>query len=727
MSWRCSAPLIIAALIACGDNRPGGPPDDVDADVGGAADAAPADAGVDAAPADAGIDAALADAAPACGDGHLDPGEECDQSIAGLSGDGCSSTCTTELITWTNLTPNPAPPRWRHAMAYDSVRHRLVLFGGRSGIYDSTPSNETWEWDGTTWTRVLTLVNPPARSLHTMAYDSARQRVVMFGGAGATAMLGDTWEWDGSTWTQPITPMAPAPTPTDTAHMAYDPVRKVMVLAGESTWEYDGTTWNKRSDTGPAPLSFTDLVYAGAAGVMLIGGHQNFFWDGSTWTAVSFAAQVPWTGGPVFAAHDDVNDRVLAVGYPGSDRDGLGVWEWANGDWVRRQPTQAGGPRELHVDVAFDRDRGVLTLFGGATTPFVSAQTWDWDGARWRDRYLSVPPPRILSQVAYDARRGRVVMFGGNGRGALLGDTWEWDGTSWTARSTAVAPTPRVGAGMAYDEARGVVVLHGGNGQTFDAAGASQGLPLGDTWEWDGSSWELRSTASLPELVGKSAMTFDRAHGYILLFDAGQTWTWSGTTWSHHPTAHAPSDATSLVFDARRGVPVLYTRNEVIGHRVWEWDGLDWIDRGSAPSGHALLYDPNLARSVLFYAAGLGATGSMFMWDGTTWSGPTAWGGAPFTVPRVYDRATRSWFNFDDPISWDTWLGQLGASDPRERCDGSDADADGLTRCADPDCWWRCTPLCASGELGCAPNAPRCGDGTCSALEDAALCPADCL
>jgi hypothetical protein len=32
-----------------------------------------------------------------------------------------------------------------------------------------------------------------------------------------------------------------------------------------------------------------------------------------------------------------------------------------------------------------------------------------------------------------------------------------------------------------------------------------------------------------------------------------------------------------------------------------------------------------------------------------------------------------------------------------ERCDGGDGDGDGLVDCADPDCWWKCTPACPPG------------------------------
>ena len=34
-----------------------------------------------------------------------------------------------------------------------------------------------------------------------MAYDSNRDRVVLFGGGVERQRLGDTWEWDGKVWT----------------------------------------------------------------------------------------------------------------------------------------------------------------------------------------------------------------------------------------------------------------------------------------------------------------------------------------------------------------------------------------------------------------------------------------------------------------------------------------------------------------------------------------------
>lgn len=46
-------------------------------------------------------------------------------------------------------------------------------------------------------------LSPSARSFHAMAYDSIRQRTVLFGGTDySVGPLSDTWEWDGANWIQ---------------------------------------------------------------------------------------------------------------------------------------------------------------------------------------------------------------------------------------------------------------------------------------------------------------------------------------------------------------------------------------------------------------------------------------------------------------------------------------------------------------------------------------------
>ncbi len=157
---------------------------------------------------------------------------------------------------WTARTPAMSPPaRDRHALAYDVSRQRVVLFGGSVG---GVARADTWEWDGTTWSERTPASSPPPETRHTLAYDGARQRVVLFND------WGQTWEWNGSTWTGPLAPASPSPSVRSKGVLAYDTARHRVVLYGgfrvtsvnslNDTWEWDGASWLERSTvTAPEP------------------------------------------------------------------------------------------------------------------------------------------------------------------------------------------------------------------------------------------------------------------------------------------------------------------------------------------------------------------------------------------------------------------------------------------------------------------------------------------
>ncbi|MFQ5507494.1 MAG: kelch repeat-containing protein, partial [Planctomycetota bacterium] len=81
----------------------------------------------------------------------------------------------------------PAQAAWRalpelnertgHAMAYDPIRKRVVLFGGFFGpltpvkVAGRVYFDDTWEWDGKTWQPRRPLHSPSPRNGHGMAYD----------------------------------------------------------------------------------------------------------------------------------------------------------------------------------------------------------------------------------------------------------------------------------------------------------------------------------------------------------------------------------------------------------------------------------------------------------------------------------------------------------------------------------------------------------------------------
>ena len=79
-------------------------------------------------------------------------------------------------------------------MAFDSAKGRTVLYGGDFGFMPVYA--DTWEYDGTNWTLVIPNIGPPGlRTLHSMAYDSARSNVVLYG-CGSSGDH-DTWLYFG--------------------------------------------------------------------------------------------------------------------------------------------------------------------------------------------------------------------------------------------------------------------------------------------------------------------------------------------------------------------------------------------------------------------------------------------------------------------------------------------------------------------------------------------------
>jgi hypothetical protein len=155
---------------------------------------------------------------------------------------------------WTAHDPPPGETwpgdRQAHALAYDAARQRVVLHGGNTS---AGLSGETWEWvcASRTWLHVSPGPGEPSpgpRQSHSMAFDASRGRVVLFGGAGnGGATLGDTWTWDGAAWRSvlPADPEADGkPRASGSISMGYDPGRQRVVLLDRGTSSApDDTTW----------------------------------------------------------------------------------------------------------------------------------------------------------------------------------------------------------------------------------------------------------------------------------------------------------------------------------------------------------------------------------------------------------------------------------------------------------------------------------------------------
>ena len=223
--------------------------------------------------------------------------------FGGYTSAGVGDTWTYNGTTWTQQSPATSPPaRYGASMVYDTATGLVVLFGGENS--GSTAAlNDTWTYNGTTWTQQSPATSPPSRYVSTMVYDAATGQVVLFGGnSGGGTTFGDTWTYNGTTWTQ----QSPATSPTARyfSTMAYDPATAQVVLFGGSisngttlgdTWTYNGTTWTQQSPaTSPSARYLSTAAYDAASSQMvLFGGDSTGGIVGDTWTYQAGAAGTP--------------------------------------------------------------------------------------------------------------------------------------------------------------------------------------------------------------------------------------------------------------------------------------------------------------------------------------------------------------------------------------------------------------------------------------------------
>lgn len=175
-------------------------------------------------------------------------------------------------------------------MVYDSDRDRVVLFGGGTG---SGWSDETWEFDGTSWSQFIG-PGPTARGLAGMAYDSSLRRTVLYGGEiGFPNPFSDTWAFNGLAWSY----LPGGPGGRSGPVMEFDSSRGKIVMAGgytlsgssDNTWELDVAGWSQVF-TQNAPSTNGQGAFDSARGVLvMVSGlpNQTMEYDGVDWSVVS--------------------------------------------------------------------------------------------------------------------------------------------------------------------------------------------------------------------------------------------------------------------------------------------------------------------------------------------------------------------------------------------------------------------------------------------------------
>ncbi len=312
---------------------------------------------------------------------------------------------------WSLVHPGGAgapPARAHHSMA-QTANGSVLLFGGVDGNDPVTYFSDTWEWNGSVWTRRFPPIVPPARRAFAMVHCTHTlyaNRTVMFGGVngGATA-LSDMWQWDGGNWL-PITNTGDLPGPISGQRAVWDTNRECMVVYGHvfaqapndrtDTWEWRRTS----ASTGAWTRIQTSLA--------VNPGHR-------LWHAMAYDAT-----------------RRVTVLHGGMFTNPADTWTWNGATWTQVATTGTGALQN-HV-MGFDPAIGniVMTAALGPSGTYPPL-TWTWNGSSWTSvPATSVGPgeARINSAMAWDPVHRGLMLFGGHSNGGggplIRSDTRRW-------------------------------------------------------------------------------------------------------------------------------------------------------------------------------------------------------------------------------------------------------------------------------------------------------------
>jgi PKD repeat protein len=315
---------------------------------------------------------------------------------------------------WTELAPLTSPPGVSSgAMVYDPDAGEYVLFGGAA---NGVASGETWVFVHGEWTDLTSTLaqSPSARWYFTFVWDAADHYALLFGGRDSYVDFNDTWAFNGTAWSQIITTSSPPPETSGRA--AYDVAAgEVWMYGGYSimpgapswynaSWTYLAGIWTNitANVTGapPNPHAVTYASYDSTDGyVLLYGGNGTGSapacnLPGNTWKysagvytnlTASVGVAPPVSSGTRMMADDPSIGGVLLYGGwdGGSCPYGNETWVYRGGAWFDEHLLYGPGPL-WDGQMAGPGSDGSVLLFGGTNVPFssyYSTLTWNFTPA----------------------------------------------------------------------------------------------------------------------------------------------------------------------------------------------------------------------------------------------------------------------------------------------------------------------------------------------------------
>lgn len=513
---------------------------------------------------------------------------------------------------------NPSP-RTQARMAWDTPNNVGVLFGG-IGFFDAATqlqfdSSETWIWNGSRWLQRFPNTTPPRRAIQGMVYDSARNRVVMFGGRQAPAdrdslatYLNDTWTFKDDEWTK--IESAQTPSVRQFPAMAYDRARDRVILYGGNVLAEDEESFALRDDTWEL--------------------------DGAQWRPITTATGTK-VAKPILG-YDPILNRTFLIGL---NETGTAIvmyrYDATNGVWEPLTPTAL--PTCVNDGHMVFRERtGRLTFFGGvcaSNTPNVE-EVWEWDNAgnKWNKLTLVGTFPRLAGQaVSYDPLRNEIIAFGGTAAlgGTPASETNILRGSSWRQAFLTLRPNPRSQAGFQTDPTNNTIWLLGGLDETSS-------FYYSDFWGYRNGQWFM--SKDMPGTCDSPQTAFDTDRNVLVVTCSGaDVFEWTGTEWKSFPDLKTkPQFRTfaSMVYDPKLKKTVMYGGYAGNNFRndTWTWNGTAWTEVKSDKDERvpnraqmAMWYDPLQQKIVLYGGIGRGSVNErvtrysdMWAFNGTGWT-----------------------------------------------------------------------------------------------------------
>jgi hypothetical protein len=449
---------------------------------------------------------------------------------------GVSSASSTG--TWSDLTPYHLQMT-EHISVYDSMRDRMIFFGGAAcgGIFGGS---DTWAFDLTTrtWQQLATTGGlPPARGYACGVYDLVHDRLVVFGGYSNGTWYDDVWALSFSgtpTWTQ-LTPAGIGPSARSGSSAIYDIQRGRMVVYGGGrnspfndmfALDLSDDHWDWLGGAGALPAGRRGhvAVYDAALDRMLVFGGQTAVGNVADTYAYDLSAE-SWTQilttGSVTSNNlapgilDPVRNRLIIAG---TDTE---VLDLATSNWtVLPDP----GPPVSAAPAIYDPGRDLMIIN--------EDHALDLATLTWSSFTLPQPLPRLNPTAIYDPIRDRMIVYGGrNDQDQPFGDLWAFNtsGSGWTQLTPAgPAPPPRFWHTAIYDPIRDRMLVYGGWG-ALDASSE-----LADVWELSLSGapvWtELHPTDSSPPHSAHTSI-YDPVGDRMIVW-GGSTAATFGTLWA---------------------------------------------------------------------------------------------------------------------------------------------------------------------------------------------------